>query len=105
MSRRFAPTPLKVDTSRLSAGDRQALGKLIEAGHVIATAFFLREQIWSGNESLLHQLESDHTPLRQPIPFSFGSAKDLGPPSTAMQHSFPAYPSEGPLELTSTRKI
>ena len=31
MAARFAPTPLEVDTSTLSAGDKQALVKLIEA--------------------------------------------------------------------------
>ncbi|MGH9536829.1 MAG: hypothetical protein ACRD3H_02840, partial [Terriglobales bacterium] len=31
MTARFAPTPLRVDTSKLSAADRQALVKLIEA--------------------------------------------------------------------------
>ena len=35
MTARFAPTTLRVDTSKLSAGDRQALVKLIEAGRIM----------------------------------------------------------------------
>lgn len=34
MTARFAPTPLRVDTSSLSAGDKQALVKLIEAARI-----------------------------------------------------------------------
>jgi hypothetical protein len=39
MASRFAPTPLRVDTSRLSSGDRQALVKLIEAARVLNDIF------------------------------------------------------------------
>ena len=35
MTARFAPTTLRVDTSKLSAGDRQTLVKLIEAGRIM----------------------------------------------------------------------
>jgi hypothetical protein len=47
MSARFAPTPLRVDISRLSAGDRQALGKLIAAARVLDTLFM--RQLWSAD--------------------------------------------------------
>ncbi|MGI9102731.1 MAG: dipeptidyl-peptidase 3 family protein [Terriglobales bacterium] len=63
MSARFAPTPLRVDTSRLSAGDRQALVKLIEAARIYNTIFM--EQLWSGDLALYHKLEADKTPLGQ----------------------------------------
>ena len=39
MTRRFAPTPLRVDTSRLSAGDRQAVPKIVEAARIFDEIF------------------------------------------------------------------
>ena len=60
MIARFAPTELRVDTSALSAGDRKALGKLIEASRVIDDIFLT--QLWSGNHELLHKLERDKSP-------------------------------------------
>jgi len=61
MTSRFAPTPLRVDTSRLSAGDRQALAKLIGASRVLNDVFL--QQFWSGNESMHARLQLDTTPL------------------------------------------
>ena len=61
MSARFAPTPLRVDTSSLSAGDRQALVKLIEAARVLNDVFL--HQYWSGDEALYARLQKDHTAL------------------------------------------
>jgi hypothetical protein len=61
MASRFAPTSLRVDTSKLSSGDGQALVKLIEAGRIM-NAIFLK-QIWSGNPALYAQLQNDRTPL------------------------------------------
>lgn len=55
--RRFAPTALTADTSRLSAGDRKALHKIIEAAKLM-DPLFLR-QVWSGNEALKQKLEGD----------------------------------------------
>src|SRR5512147_755001 len=46
MAARFAPTPLRVDTARLSAGDRQALVTLIAAARVLDTIYM--NQLWSG---------------------------------------------------------
>src|SRR5262249_11327429 len=46
MAARFAPTPLTVDTSSLSAGDKQALVKLIQAARAVNTIFM--RQLWSG---------------------------------------------------------
>lgn len=57
--RRFAPTVLTADTSRLSPGDRQALKKIIEAAKLM-DPLFLR-QVWSGNEALKQKLEADKT--------------------------------------------
>jgi hypothetical protein len=61
MAARFAPTNLVVDTSALSAGDKQALVKLIEAAHVVNTLFM--RQFWSGDLALYHKLEQDKTSL------------------------------------------
>ena len=58
--RRFAPTTLTADTSRLSAGDRRALDKIIEAAKLM-DPLYLR-QVWSGNPALLARLEADTTP-------------------------------------------
>jgi hypothetical protein len=59
--RRFAPTVITADTSRLSAGDRRALEKVIEAARLL-DPLFLR-QVWSGNVELQKRLETDRTPL------------------------------------------
>ncbi len=61
MAAQFAPTPLSADVSRLTARDRQALIKLIEAGRVIDDIFL--QQLWSGNEALYHKLLEDRSPL------------------------------------------
>jgi len=58
---RFAPTPLRVDTSRLSSGDRQALVKLIEAARILNDIFM--QQMWDGNLALYSRLQRDATPL------------------------------------------
>ncbi|MET0624773.1 MAG: hypothetical protein ABW250_17630 [Pyrinomonadaceae bacterium] len=59
--RRFAPTVVTADTSRLSAGDRRALQKIVEAARLF-DPLFLR-QVWSGNVALEKRLEADRTPL------------------------------------------
>ena len=55
--RRFSPTVLTANTARLSAGDRKALQKIIEAAKLL-DPLFLR-QVWSGNEALKQKLEAD----------------------------------------------
>ncbi len=59
--RRFAPTVLTADTSRLSPNDRKALHKIIEASKLM-DPLFLR-QVWSGNEALRQRLEADKSVL------------------------------------------
>ena len=61
MTNRFAPTPLRVDTSKLSDGDRQALVKLIEAARILNFVFM--KQYWSGDLPLYEKLQKDTTPL------------------------------------------
>ncbi len=55
--RRFAPTVLTANTSRLSVKDRQALRKIIAAARLL-DPLFLR-QVWSGNDALKKKLEAD----------------------------------------------
>jgi Peptidase family M49 len=61
MIARFQPTELRVDVSKLSPGDRQALRKLIEAARVLNDLFLT--QMWSGNQALYAKLRRDPTPL------------------------------------------
>ncbi|MFB3813172.1 MAG: hypothetical protein ACE14L_03600 [Terriglobales bacterium] len=60
MAARFAPTPLRVDTSALSPGDRQALPRLIEAARILNDIYM--QQLWSGNLALHQRLQKDATP-------------------------------------------
>ncbi|MGI5861772.1 MAG: dipeptidyl-peptidase 3 family protein [Myxococcales bacterium] len=62
MMSRFVATPITADLSGLSAGDRRALRKLIEAAKVVDGIFL--KQLWSGNEQALADLR--------------GAADDLG---------------------------
>ncbi|SFU35297.1 dipeptidyl-peptidase 3 family protein [Pseudoduganella namucuonensis] len=61
MAARYAPVALKADVSGLSAGDRRAIAKLIEAAKVI-DVLQLRQR-WQGNEALWAALRKDATPL------------------------------------------
>jgi hypothetical protein len=61
MAARFAPTPLQVEISALSPGDRRALAKLIQAGHIVDRIFM--EQLWSGDNALYEKLLIGQTPL------------------------------------------
>ena len=63
LAARFAPTPLQVDTNALSAGDKQALPKLIEAAQLLNVVFM--KQYWSGNLATYEKLKADKTPLAQ----------------------------------------
>ena len=61
MSARFAPTEIRVDTSHLSPGDRNALIELVRAARVLDDIFI--EQLWSGGHAMLEQLKQDHSEL------------------------------------------
>src|SRR3989440_7618778 len=60
-TRRFAPTVMTANTSRLSLNDRKALQKIIAAAKLY-DPLYLR-QIWNSNEALSKKLQADHTPL------------------------------------------
>jgi len=57
MTARFAPADIGADTTSLPAGERAALGKLVEAARIM-DGLFLR-QVWAGNDALLQQLARD----------------------------------------------
>ncbi|MGB9122493.1 MAG: hypothetical protein WCE73_17890 [Candidatus Angelobacter sp.] len=61
MAARFAPAPLDVDLSSLSAGDKKALAKLIEAGHIVNHLFM--QQFWGGDLALYQKLQLDKSAL------------------------------------------
>jgi hypothetical protein len=61
MSARFAPVELKHEESGLSAGDRRALPKLVEAAKVLNLVFM--DQLWSGDRALYEKLQKDTSPL------------------------------------------
>lgn len=54
---RFAPTKITADISQLSAGDKKALDKIVEASRLMDPIYF--RQIWNGNPIVLEKLEGD----------------------------------------------
>jgi hypothetical protein len=61
MAKRFAPTPMRVDTSELSSGDKQALVKLIDAARIVNDIYM--KQLWSGDQALYQRLQEDTSAL------------------------------------------
>jgi hypothetical protein len=57
--KRFAPTEITGDISKLSDGDKKALAKLIEVAKIFDQLYI--RQVWSGNEAVLQKLENDTT--------------------------------------------
>jgi peptidase M49-like protein len=95
MAARFAPVELRVDTTALSAPDRQALEKLIVAAHYIDDLFLT--QYWSGNHALWAKLRKDKTPLGKARLHYFWINK--GPWSALDDHQafLPGVPARKPL--------
>jgi hypothetical protein len=95
MQARYAPTELKVDTTHLSAGDKKALVKLIEAARVLDPLFM--QQLWDGNLDLYSRLKKDATPLGRARLKYFWQNK--GPWSDLDGHTafVPAVPDRKPL--------
>ncbi len=95
MAARFAPAPLDVDLSGLSAGDQKALAKLVEAARMINPLFM--EQFWSGNLALYKKLQQDKSPLGQARLHYFWINK--GPWSEIDEHKvfLPGAPAKKPL--------
>ena len=63
MSARYAPVELTADITHLSAGDRQAIARLVEAAKLV-DVLQLRQR-WSGNEALWAALKKDKSALGQ----------------------------------------
>src|SRR5205823_6432081 len=63
MAARFAPTQLQVNTSTLSASDKKALVKLIQAARIVNHLFM--QQFWSSNVALYQKLQQDKSALGQ----------------------------------------
>ncbi|WP_317205132.1 dipeptidyl-peptidase 3 family protein [Janthinobacterium sp.] len=61
MTARFAPVELTADVSALSAGDRKAIAKLVEAAKIV-DLLQLRQR-WAGNEALWAALKRDKSAL------------------------------------------
>src|SRR5579859_2991561 len=95
MIARFAPAPLEVDLSGLSAGDKKALATLIEAARLTNDVFL--DQLWSGNTALYHKLEQDKSPLGRARLHYFWINK--GPWSEIDEHKafLPGVPAKKPL--------
>jgi ribosomal protein S20 len=55
--KRFVRTEIKGDVSKLSAGDKKALTKLVAASKLMDKIY--TRQVWSGNEALRKKLEAD----------------------------------------------
>src|SRR5437764_391257 len=94
MSARFAPTPLRVDVSSLSAGDRKALVKLVQAARIVNHIFM--DQFWSGDVALYQKLQQDKSPLGRERLHYFWINK--GPWSEIDEHKafLPGVPSKKP---------
>jgi hypothetical protein len=58
--KQFARTEIKGDIGKLSAGDKKALAKLVQAAKLMDRIY--ARQVWSGNESLRKKLEADKSP-------------------------------------------
>lgn len=95
MTSRFAPVELKVDTSKLTPQDEQALKALIHAARLIDTIFL--RQVWAGNRTLMSNLKLDSSPLGQARYDYFWLNK--GPWSDLDEHKafLPGVPARKPL--------
>ena len=94
MSVRFAPTPLLVNTSGLSAGDKKALVKLVQAVRIVNRIFM--NQLWSGDAALYQKLQQDRSLLGRERLHYFWINK--GPWSEIDEHKafLPGVPSKKP---------
>src|SRR5688500_392927 len=59
-SARFAATDLTADITALPANEREALAHMVRAAQVMDALFL--EQVWAGNEAMLHALIRDESP-------------------------------------------
>jgi len=79
---------LKVDTSGLSAGDKQALVKLIQAARIVNHIFM--QQFWSGDLALYTKLQEDKRRWGRRASITSGSTKGRGRRLTSIRRFCPA---------------
>src|SRR5215217_3770837 len=91
MTARFAPTEITADVTRLPAGERQVLGKLVQASRLV-DALFLR-QVWAGNEAELMRLLADDSPAGRARLHAFRVNKG---PWSRLDHHAPFIPGVPP---------
>jgi hypothetical protein len=91
MAARFAPVDITADVAALAAGERQALGKLVQASRLM-DALFLR-QVSPSNEALLLKLLGDRTELGRARLHYFLINKG---PWSRLDHDEPFIPGVGP---------
>jgi hypothetical protein len=87
LTARFAPVDIGADIGALPAGERRALGKLVQAGRIM-DALYLR-QVWGGNEAVLFDLLADESPLGRARLHAFLINKG---PWSELDHSAPFMP-------------
>ena len=95
MATRFAPTPMRVDVSKLSQGDRQALAKLVQAARIVDDLFM--KQYWSGDNDLYQKLQKDRSPLGQARLHYFWINKGPWSDIDAFKAFLPGVPARKPL--------
>jgi hypothetical protein len=92
---RFAPTEIRVDTSKLSSGDKQALVKLIEAARIVDPLFM--QQLWSKNLATWDQVRIDHSALGQARAHYYWLNKSPWSSLDALEAFMPGVPERKPL--------
>jgi hypothetical protein len=88
---RFAPTDLTADISALPANEREALAHMVRAAQVMDALFL--EQVWAGNEAMLHSLVRDESPAGQARLHAFLINKG---PWSRLDHNEPFVPGAPP---------
>jgi len=92
---RFAPTQIRVDTSKLSAGDKHALVKLVEAARIIDSLFM--QQLWSRNLETWNKVKFDQSPLGQARAHYYWLNKMPWDSLNALKAFMPGVPERKPL--------
>lgn len=90
-SARFAPTDLNADISALPANEREALAHMVRAAQVMDALFL--EQVWAGNETMLHTLLRDQSHLGRARLHAFLVNKG---PWSRLDHNEPFVPGAPP---------
>ncbi|HVZ15560.1 MAG TPA: hypothetical protein VG897_00450 [Terriglobales bacterium] len=95
LTARYAPTPIKVETSSLSTADKQALVKLIEAARVVNPLFM--QQLWSKNLETWDKVKADESPLGKARAHYYWLNKSPWDSLNALKAFMPGVPERKPL--------